>query len=139
MGEMKMRKTTIKALAIIATILWAGMVGTPLLYGEGNFKWNRTTGLREQAWTVSPAIWMPTVPFMSYGQERPKAPSNFDDWNGIGMVRPLEIFSIINGKFNCVRKNWQIDKFNRSDYNRFKKTYKSLSKTELLLLEAKLK
>jgi hypothetical protein len=133
-----MRKTTIKALAIIATILWAGMFGNPFLYGEGNFKWNRTVPFREQAWKVTPITWMKTAPFMSYGQERPTAPSNFDDWNGIGMVRPLEIFSVCNGKAT-IRKNYQIDKFNRSDYNRFKKTYKSLSKTELLLLEAKLK
>ena len=132
-----MRKT-IKSLAIIATILWAGMFGTPLLYGETNFKWNRTVSFREQAWTVSPITWMKTAPFMSYGQERPKTPTNFDDWSGIGMIRPSEIFSVCNGKFNCIRKNYQIDKFNRSEYYRFKKTYEKPSKTELLLLKQKI-
>ena len=136
-----MRKT-IKALMVLAVVLWAGMFGTPFLYGEGNFNWNRTVAFREQAWTVTPIQWMRTAPFMSYGQESPKAPENFDDWNGIGMIRPSEIISVCNGKFNCIRKNYQIDKFKRSDYYRFrnKKTDKasSLSKTELLLLKQKI-
>lgn len=133
-----MRKT-IKALAIIATILWAGMFGTPFLYGETNFKWNRTVSFREQAWTVTPITWMKTAPFMSYGQEKPKAPENFDDWNGIGMLRPSEMLRLCNGQVDT-KKNYQIDKFNRSDYYRFKKSDKasSLSKTELLLLNKKL-
>lgn len=130
-------KKQIKVLAAIAIALWAGMFGTPFLYGETNFKWNRTVAFREQAWTVTPITWMKTAPFMSYGQERPKAPTSFDDWNRIGMIRPSEIFSVCNGKAT-IRKNHQIDKFNRSDYNRFKKTYKSPSKTELLLLNKKL-
>jgi hypothetical protein len=133
-----MMKKQIKALAIIATVLWAGMFGAPFLYGETNFKWNRTVPFREQAWTVMPITWMKTAPFISYGQERPTAPSNFDDWNGIGLIRPSEILRVCNGKVD-IKKNYQINKFNRSDYNRFKKTYKKPSKTELLLLEAKLK
>ena len=133
-----MRKT-IKALTVLAVILWAGMFGTPFIYGESNFKWNRTVAFREQAWTVTPITWMKSAPFMSYGQERPKAPSNFDDLRGIGMIRPSELFIVCNGKATAVIKNYQIDKFNRSDYNRFKKTDKaSLSKTELLLLNKKL-
>lgn len=132
-----MRKT-IKALVAIAVVLWAGMFGTPFLYAETNFNWNRTVAFREQSWTVTPIQWMRTAPFMSYGQERPKAPTNFDDWNGIGMLRPSEMLRLCNGKVDT-KKNYQIDKFNRSEYYRFKKSDKasSLSKTELLLLKQK--
>lgn len=127
-----MKKATIIALAIA---LW---VGTTFIYCETNFKWNRTVSFREQAWTVTPITWMKTAPFMSYGQEPPKAPENFDDWSGVGMIRPSEMLRLCNGKVDT-KKNYQIDKFNRSDYNRFKKTDKaSLSKTELLLLNKKL-